>query len=55
MPVRDGEITEMEDFKVYVAGGITGLQFASGGTTLLGAQAYDINGNPVGGVNATID
>ena len=56
MPVRDGEITTMEDFKVYVAGGITGLKFASSGTTtLVGAQAYDINGSPVGGVNVTID
>jgi hypothetical protein len=55
LPVRDGEITTMEDFKFYVAGGITGLQFASGGTSLVGAQAFDIDGNPVFGVNVTID
>lgn len=55
MPARDGNVTDMKDYKFYVAGGITGLQFAGGGTTLLGAQAFDINGAPVAGVDATIN
>jgi hypothetical protein len=55
LPSVGSSIASLKDFKFYVTGGITGLQFASGGTSLSDAQAYDINGSPVIGVDATIN
>jgi len=53
-PTRDAEITSLTDFKFYVAGGVTGLQFPLGGTTGI-VQAFDSNGNPVADITATVD
>jgi len=48
-------LPQMQDLKFYVAGGITGLKFAANNDTeLLGATAFDENGQPVAGVNVTI-
>lgn len=47
-PARDGEITNMNDFKFYVAGGVTNL--APNGSV----QAFDIGGVSVPGVSVTI-
>ncbi|MFC1772577.1 hypothetical protein ACFL3A_04390 [Pseudomonadota bacterium] len=47
-PARDGAITNMNDFKFYVAGGVTNL--APNGSV----QAFDIDGEPVPGVSVTI-
>ncbi len=44
-PTRTG-LSKMQHFRFYVAGGITGLIPQS-------VEAFDINGNPVAGVNAT--
>jgi len=41
-------ITNLADFKFFVAGGITGL---TGGVV----SAYDIDGNPVPGISCAID
>ena len=49
MPSRDGEITNMTDFKFYVAGGIANLAISGGSL-----QAFDSNGDPVTGVSASI-
>jgi len=46
-PAKSQALTRFSDFKVYVTGGITGLQ-------LLNLKAVDINGNPVTGVTANI-
>jgi hypothetical protein len=48
MPTRTGEITQMLDFKFYVAGGVTNLG-------IVDVQAFDVDGNPVTGVTATIN
>lgn len=55
LPAKGAVPGAMQDFKFYITGGLTGLQFAGGGTTLIGAQAFDINGNPVGGIDAAIN
>ncbi|MHB8622355.1 MAG: hypothetical protein ACYC9J_05810 [Sulfuricaulis sp.] len=46
-PTHGATLTQMLDFKFYLAGGITGL-------TQTGLKAYDINGNPMTGVTASI-
>jgi len=46
-PAKGQALTRFSDFKVYVTGGITGLQ-------LLSLKAVDINGSPVTGVTANI-
>ena len=48
MPARAGEIDDIQDFKFYVAGGVTGLSVTS-------VLAYDMDGNPVDGVVANIN
>jgi hypothetical protein len=48
-PAYDGAITNMNDFKFYVAGGVTGL--ALNGT----AQAFNVDGGTIGGVGVTIN
>lgn len=55
LSAEGGAPGSMQDFKFYITGGITGLQFAAGGATLPGVQAFDINGNPVIAVNASIN
>jgi hypothetical protein len=49
MPAKGQVLTQMKDFKIYVAGGVTGL-------TDVGAvvEAFDIDGNPVPGVTVSI-
>ena len=54
-PTRDGEVAVMQDLKFYVAGGITNLEFAAGGTTMLDVPAFDTNGEQILGVDVTID
>ena len=49
-PTRDSVISTMTDFKFYVAGGVTGLFIPTNGV-----QAFDIDGNAVPGVTASID
>lgn len=46
-PARDGEITNMNDFKFYVAGGINGLTVVDqdAGDPDIDVQAFDANGN----------
>jgi hypothetical protein len=46
-PAKAQVLARMSDFKVYVTGGITGLQLVS-------LKAVDIDGNPVTGVSASI-
>ena len=46
-PAKGTTLTRIKDFKVYVTGGITGLQ-------LVNLKAVDINGNDIPGVTATI-
>jgi hypothetical protein len=46
-PAKGQALAQFSDFKVYVTGGISGLQ-------LLNLKAVDINGNPVTGVTANI-
>ena len=48
MPSRAQPLSDIKQFKFYVAGGITGL-------VLTGTDAYDINGNPVEGISASIN
>lgn len=47
-PTHDGSISDAIDFKFYVAGGITNLAVQS-------VQGYDINGNSITGVSASIN
>ncbi len=47
IPTNGQTLTQMLDFKFYIAGGITGL-------TQTGLKAYDINGNAMSGVTASI-
>lgn len=54
MPSKDGLITDFDDFRFYVAGGITNLT-NPGGLQVFDVQAYNINGEAVTGVSATID
>lgn len=57
-PARDGEIRTMADFKFYVAGGVTGLdvvdQDTLDGQADLDVLAFDIDGNPITGITATV-
>ncbi len=46
-PVKGQALSRFSDFKIYVTGGITGLQLVS-------LKAVDINGNPVTGITASI-
>ena len=46
-PAKGVALSNMVDFKFYVAGGITGL-------TVSQVKAFDENGNPVAGVTATV-
>lgn len=47
LPSRTSGMKNIKDFKFYVSGGITGL--------IPGAvEAYDVNGDPVAGVSATV-
>lgn len=46
-PAKGTVLGDMKDFKCYVAGGIAGLQVVE-------VKAFDINGNPVMGVTASI-
>ena len=48
-PTRDNEITTLNDFKLYVAGGITGLTVVDQDTLAAGLNvlAFDANGNPI--------
>ncbi len=46
-PTKTMTLTDMKDFKFYVAGDITGLQ-------VVGVSAFDINGSPVTGVTANV-
>jgi len=48
LPTRSGEITQMLDYKFYVAGGVTNLGVSS-------IQAFDADGYPVSGVTAKIN
>lgn len=47
LPASDSVFTNMRDFKFYVAGGVNNLAVSS-------VQAYDVNGNELTGVSATI-
>jgi len=47
-PAKGQPLTNIKDYKFYVTGGITGL-------TLNSVQAYDLDGNVVTGVSATIE
>lgn len=47
MPAKGQALSTIKDYKFYVAGGITGLQ-------VVNVKAFDINGNPVAGVTASI-
>lgn len=47
MPSGQQPLTNMVDFKFFVAGGITNL-------SLVDLQAFDVDGNPVSGVTASI-
>ncbi len=46
-PASGSALNNMKEFKCYVAGGVTGLLATS-------VKAFDINGNPVSGVTATV-
>lgn len=46
-PAKDAVLSRISDFKVYVTGGITGLQ-------LLNLKATDIDGNPVTGISGNV-
>jgi hypothetical protein len=46
-PAKPQTLTQLSDFKIYVTGGITGLQLQS-------IKAVDIDGNPVAGISANI-
>ncbi len=46
-PTQGVTLTQMLDFKFYIAGGITGL-------TQTSLKAYDVNGAPLSGVTASI-
>ena len=46
-PTQGTTLTQMLDYKFYLAGGITGL-------IQTGLKAYDVNGNPMMGVTASI-
>jgi hypothetical protein len=48
MPAKEGLIKRVQDFKFYIAGGVTNVW-----PTLV--QAYDNAGNPVAGVNANVN
>ena len=47
-PTRDGEVVSMNDFKFYIAGGVTNL--APNGP----AQAFDMNGDQISGISVTV-
>jgi len=56
-PTKSGEISTINDFKFYVAGGITGLTVVDQNTADpdLDVLAFDANGNPISGdVTATV-
>lgn len=48
LPAKAQALSNIHDYKFYVAGGVTNL-------TVLNIKAVDINGNAVSGVTATID
>jgi hypothetical protein len=57
IPARDGSVATMNDFKFYVAGGVTGLAVVDQDTNDPGdfdVLAFDGNGNPIADVTATI-
>jgi hypothetical protein len=49
LPTKDGEIATMNDFKFYVAGGVTGLSVVDQDTLDqdLDVLAFDSNGEPI--------
>jgi len=51
LPARNQTMSDMKQFKFYVAGGIINLQ----PVLPVAVTAYDINGNPVPGVTVTIN
>ncbi len=49
MPTQGSSLTQILDFKFYISGGITNLSQVAGSL-----KAYDVNGNPLSGVTASI-
>jgi hypothetical protein len=48
-PAQDGGMTNMHDFKFYVAGGVTGLSVDGA------VKAFDVNGDSITGISASIN
>ena len=54
MPTKLQVMDSMLDFKVYVAGGIADLEVSPGCIVDCPVEAYDVNGDSVDGVTASI-